>query len=167
MMLDEEARSNARMTVPPKPPAPPSIPQEGMDPEMAAEQAAAVPQTQQAQSSRPASPVEEKMFATLAKQALQFLTTEQASDHLLAAAQAQGPEQALAAAVTEAVGGVMQAAEAGGVKVSPQVQGAATQVVVTALSALMAEGGLTDDPQALATTVMSSMNGEPQDGPAA
>ena len=160
MMLDEEARTNARMTVPPKPPAPPPIPQEGMDPEMAAEQAAAP------QSNRQASPVEEKMFATLAKQALQFLTTEQASEHLLAAAQAQGPEQALAAAVAEAIGGVLQAAEAGGVKVSPQIQGAATQVVVTALSALMAEGGLVDDPQALASTVMASMNGEPQDGTA-
>lgn len=150
MMLDEEALANEQSRVPPGAPPPTGpVPQEGMDPEIAAESSA----------SRPATPQEEKMFATVVKMALKSLTSPKAADYLFQAAQSQGPEKALAAAVNDVVQGVLQAAQAGGQKLPPPVQMAAAQIVAQALAKLMADGGLVDDPQALAEAALAQMGG--------
>jgi hypothetical protein len=155
-LMDEEARLNesARMQ-PGQQPAPAPQPTEGMDPEIAAERAGAGP--------RPASPEEEKLFASMVKQALQFLTSKEAGDFLLASVKAKGPEAALAEAVGEALAGITQAAASAGVELPEEVKGAAAQAATNALAGLMAKGGMTQDPQALAAAAMQMLHGGGED----
>lgn len=148
MMLDEEALANEQGRIQPE--------AMGASPEEMGENEAP-------QQNRKATPSENKMFQVMAKQALQFLTTEEASDFLIKNAQTQGPEQALATAAKEAIDGVIQAADAGGVQVPPPVRGAAVQIVVTTLAALMVKAGLAEDPAQLAGAALEMVNGETQD----
>lgn len=103
------------------------------------------------------------MFGAMVKQALQFLTTKESGDYLLATAKAKGPEAALAEVVGEALAGIGKAAESAGVQLPPEVKGAAAQAASRVLAALMAKGGMTKDPQALADAAVGMLEGD-QDG---
>lgn len=173
MMLDEEAVANERgRMLPSDVPPPGPEPQEGIDPEIAAERAAREPPQEAAAESRPATPREEKMFNTLLKQSLLFLTSKQSTDFIAASSEAKGPEQALADSVSAVVGNAVEAAGAGGILIPDPVKGAATQVALRTLALLMVKGGVADDPQALisgATALMEQPQApqqpQPQEAP--
>ena len=152
MMLDEEAAGNAAATIPPgaAPPRAP-MPTEAPDPEMAAERAGA---------KRSATPQEIKAYETMVKQAVGMLTSPEGAKALLQLSKTSGPEKALAQVVGKVMGGVNDAASAAGVQITETVQYAAVQPVLLLLSTLMARGGLTKDPKALAASAMQLMEGE-------
>lgn len=111
------------------------------------------------QAGRQASQQEQAMFDTMARQALDMLTSEQGARALHKLATSSGPDQAIAQMVTTVLDGVQQAAEGAGVAVSPDVRSAAGRTAAELLSQLLVKGGLGDDAEGMATAAIGQMEG--------
>lgn len=141
--MDEEALANVAQQQPPQ----------------------AQPEAPAQPEGRQASPREQKMFDTMARQALLMLTSESGAEALMALAQARGPAEAIANQVRDALQGVQQAAMTAGIEVTPDVVSASARACAQALAQLMAEGGAVEDPAPLAAEAVAMMEGQGQEAP--
>ena len=161
MILDEEAAANMAATMPPGARTAAPMAQEGMDPELAAERAGMgeMEDDDMAEGNpRQATPVEQRAYETMARQALSLLTSDAGAQAVASRAELAGPERAIAQSVSEVLDGVEEAAQAAGVRVPPDVRAAATKPVVLVLAKLMAEGGMTRDPAALVRDALAMLD---------
>lgn len=101
-----------------------------------------------------ASPQQQKAFEMLAKHALAMLLSEEGSEMVLAVAKTEGPEKAVAEAVTKILQASLQAAEAAGVQVDDATVNAAAQPGIALLLQGLAEAGYVRDPRAAAQAAL-------------
>lgn len=95
-----------------------------------------------------ASPQQQKAFEAMARQALQMLLSEQATEMILAGAQAKGPAASVADAVTQVLKASLQAAQSAGVQVDDATVNAAAQPGIAILMDALAEAGFSQDAEA-------------------
>lgn len=113
----------------------------------------------QAAGPRPAGAAEQRMFETMARQALMMITSDGGARALLRLAKSQGPGKAIAEMVSRVLDGVAQAAQSAGVQVAGDVRPAVVKTVVTVLSRLLVNGGVGEDPESIAAEAMEMIDG--------
>ena len=109
-----------------------------------------------------ADPKTQGLFDRTVKQGLQAITSPQMSQRVAQDAQARGPGQAIAEAVTQALAGVKRAAEQSGVPIGPEIMQSAAVAIAQVMIAMMVDSGMTKDPDALLREVVTILKGAPQ-----
>lgn len=141
-MMDEDQLLNEQSRVTPgaaqEPPA--EEPVEGPDPELGA--------------SREASEEEERMFATMVKQVLVAVSSEESTEMVLAIAKNKGPAEAVAEVVANIVSAIQRSAGSAGIQITDEVGTAAAGIAVADLAGDLAKARLAEDAQATAVEAM-------------
>lgn len=123
-----------------------------------ADEPAQEPEGGESSGGREASPQEQKMFDTLARQALKMLLTDDATEMIIAGAKAKGGEQAIADAVTQVLQVAVQAAASAGVQVPADVLHAAAQPPVQVLCKVAEQAGFVQDADQAAGQVLDMVD---------
>lgn len=104
-------------------------------------------------------PKTQGMFDRVVRQGMQAVTDEGVSQRVAQDAQTRGPDAAIVEAITQALQGVKQAAEGGGVQVPPDVLQAAAVAMAQVLVSMMVDAGMAQDPDALLQAVVTQLKG--------